>query len=309
MMKVYVAKKNDLTRFLKLFFLSMIVLAVLCVQPVQSALQSENILLDLPLNNWHLVYENATSYYKSGVPSISFPDVCTTDVCDIDLKYLEDYTGDLYGFKHVCNVTIVNINTNNHYSLFSVGPDGGSTPAFGVTWYYYNSSHYQLMCYVGGLDGGDKSAYLSKNVHYNLALYGLMNNTYDCATATLCIYSDGNVDEAGELISRINYSRIYAVFEWSDGENLHVSWSHTNGYFSYRVQDQFLYVYTNFDWFGYYTIFGIGWLGIFIMILIPSWVAWGYKKQGFEVLIERIMLGLVLWLIGFGLFWSWLAGA
>ena len=54
------------------------------------------------------------------------------------------------------------------------------------------------------------------------------------------------------------------------------------------------------------------WNGIFLgslalMIWSPSWVAWKIKKKGIDSdTMERVGFGLILWIIGFGLFVSWL---
>ena len=56
-----------------------------------------------------------------------------------------------------------------------------------------------------------------------------------------------------------------------------------------------------------YTWLGIGLGGIALMVWSPAWVAWKIKKKGIDVdTIERIGFALVIFVMGFGLFISWL---
>ena len=56
-----------------------------------------------------------------------------------------------------------------------------------------------------------------------------------------------------------------------------------------------------------YTWLGIGLGGIALMVWSPAWVAWKIKKKGIDVdTVERIGFALVIFVMGFGLFISWL---
>ena len=56
-----------------------------------------------------------------------------------------------------------------------------------------------------------------------------------------------------------------------------------------------------------YTWLGIGLAGLALMVWSPAWVAWKIKKKGMDVdTVERIGFALVIFVMGFGLFISWL---
>jgi len=62
------------------------------------------------------------------------------------------------------------------------------------------------------------------------------------------------------------------------------------------------------SWVDKYTVLGFGLGGIGLMVASPSWVALGIRKKGFnEESIERMAYGFVMFIIGFGLFLTWLS--
>lgn len=65
------------------------------------------------------------------------------------------------------------------------------------------------------------------------------------------------------------------------------------------------------SWFGYYSDFFIGLLGVLLMAVSPSWLALKLRKEGLsglDMTLERAIFALLLFAIGFAMMLGWVGG-
>jgi len=61
------------------------------------------------------------------------------------------------------------------------------------------------------------------------------------------------------------------------------------------------------SWLDKYFLFGVGIVGLIMMVFAPTWVALGLRRNAFQPeKLERIGIAFLLFVVGFGLFISWL---
>jgi len=95
-------------------------------------------------------------------------------------------------------------------------------------------------------------------------------------------------------INGANQTSFLGDFTWNavikTGDNIRILWG-------WRIE----------SWIDKYTMFAIGMGGLILMVASPSWVAWQLRKGGIKPEdFERIMYGLLLFCVGFGLLVMWL---
>lgn len=102
-----------------------------------------------------------------------------------------------------------------------------------------------------------------------------------------------NATDTDVSVTGANFTNI-GRFLWNvkikSGDNVKIVWS-------WRIE----------SWVGKYTMFALGFSGLILMVASPAWVAWQLRKSGIKPEdFERIMYGLLLFSVGFGLLVMWL---
>lgn len=132
------------------------------------------------------------------------------------------------------------------------------------------------------------------------------------ASSCLLYWSTNALDWNYEGVSVNWVSSIPVYFRIDHQENCHIYY----GYIDYMAVTDTEEMYAPypppppeppFSVVGQYTWLGIFMGGIVLMVWSPAWVAWKIKKKGIDPdTLERMGYALLLWLVGFGLFISWL---
>jgi len=99
---------------------------------------------------------------------------------------------------------------------------------------------------------------------------------------------------------------ISGIFDKRKLERIKIEYTISVNILNKTLTDLYLYKFLD-SWLDLYFMFGVGMVGLFMMVFAPTWVAFGLRRNVFQPdKIERIGKAVLIFIIGFGLFISWL---
>lgn len=150
---------------------------------------------------------------------------------------------------------------------------------------FQNGDKFVIIAVESGVMNGT-----SATVNVNTSVGHLIFDAVDNATLALRLVSSDAMDVAvsGCTISTLN-STAYRI-NIVTGNHIQISWRYMLPSFA----DQ-------------YTVLAFGLAGVALMAFSPTWAVWRYRKEGLDTgFIEGIGYSIILFVIGLGLFLTWL---
>jgi hypothetical protein len=190
-------------------------------------------------------------------------------------------------FDYLTTVGLTYINSSHVYGCAGVSIKDDIYDYYG-TQTYYNSS----------------TAYAWVDQWINLELWYQESSDHLNSQAKFYI-NDELITEQTGIISYVDDDPDYYF-----ADLLLVGHIENAGFWDWYVDDITAQTHIEYSWFGLYGDFFFGLIGVIMMLIAPSWLAFKIRRgwNDFVEIMERAFFALLLWLMGFALCMAWLGG-